>query len=65
MRSTVWQLTQLVSCIFCWSEPGTLIIHSPFESWEESFLVLILCSLMSALAGLPALTSAASVGSGS
>ena len=66
MRSTVWQLTQLVSVIFCCSEPGTLVIHSPFESVEASFLGLVIfCSLMSVLAGLSVTTSAASAPDGS
>ena len=64
MRSTVWQLTQLVRLIFCWSEPGTLIIHSPLESSEARFLVAF-CSLMSVLAGLSAATSAARAAAGS
>ena len=30
-RSSVWQPTQLSSMPFCWSVPGTLCIHSPFD----------------------------------
>src|SRR5262249_60319474 len=52
IRSTVWQLTQLSSESFCCCEPGTLMIHSPFESWRARFLVLM--SLRSAVAGVPA-----------
>src|SRR6516164_6221693 len=55
IRSTVWQLTQLRSDSFCCSFPGTLVIHSPFESWRGSCLVLT--SLRSAEGVPPAVTS--------
>src|SRR5258705_10494870 len=41
MRSTVWQLVQPVSARFSASVPGTLRIHSRFESCEARFLAFV------------------------
>ena len=57
MRSSVWQPLQLSRKRFCSSVPGMLIIHSALVRCAERFFTFL--SLMSALAKLPAATSAA------
>src|SRR2546427_2782833 len=42
-RSSVWQPTQLSSVLFCECVPGTLAIHSAFESWAARLDTLTRC----------------------
>src|SRR5687768_6272276 len=52
MRSTVWQLTHPLRAARCSLVPGTLVIHSRFDSCAARFLVLT--SFTATVAGVAA-----------